>query len=243
MKKKATIVSVIIGILAVAAIIVFSAYRSSESYRKAKAAIQWDCSVTCTEESTSAKYVITYSDVKVLSKTGTLTIQNKNDFDIVVHLLCEGEQEVVSDNIPANSFYSFTNVTDKEYTVGIHADVGVAADIRVVVYDGKDTEPYTKQRDQLNSIKQYLRAYLKKHQCPCCGHFTYTVPPEEDCGYICPVCFWENDPFIASDDDPSDSNHGITLNEAKANYLEFGACEEEMLRYVRPPESDENGHS
>ena len=134
MKKKATIVSVIIGILAVAAIIVFSAYRSSESYRKAKAAIQWDCSVTCTEESTSAKYVITYSDVKVLSKTGTLTIQNKNDFDI----------EVVSDNIPANSFYSFTNVTDKEYTVGIHADVGVAADIRVVVYDGKDTEPYTK---------------------------------------------------------------------------------------------------
>ena len=126
------------------AIIVFSAYRSSESYRKAKAAIQWDCSVTCTEESTSAKYVITYSDVKVLSKTGTLTIQNKNDFDIVVHLLCEGEQEVVSDNIPANSFYSFTNVTDKEYTVGIHADVGVAADIRVVVYDGKDTEPYTR---------------------------------------------------------------------------------------------------
>lgn len=144
MKKKATIVSVIIGILAVAAIIVFSAYRSSESYRKAKAAIQWDCSVTCTEGSTSAKYVITYSDVKVLSKTGTLTIQNKNDFDIVVHLLCEGEQEVVSDNIPANSFYSFTNVVDKEYTVGIHADVGVAADIRVVVYDGKDTEPYTK---------------------------------------------------------------------------------------------------
>lgn len=58
-----------------------------------------------------------------------------------------------------------------------------------------------------------------------------------------PRCFWENDPFIASDDDPSDSNHGITLNEAKANYLEFGACEEEMLRYVRPPESDENGHS
>ena len=25
-------------------------------------------------------------------------------------MLCEGEQEVVSDNIPANSFYSFTNL-------------------------------------------------------------------------------------------------------------------------------------
>lgn len=39
--------------------------------------------------------------------------------------------------------------------------------------------------------------------------------------------------------DPSDLNHGITLNEAKNNYLEFGACERKMLRYVRPPESDE----
>lgn len=41
-------------------------------------------------------------------------------------------------------FPLYTVATDKEYTVGIHADVGVAADIRVVVYDGKDTEPYTK---------------------------------------------------------------------------------------------------
>ncbi len=71
------------------------------------------------------------------------------------------------------------------------------------------------------------------------GYFTYNVSPGEDCGYICPVCFWENDPFIASDDEPSDSNHGITLNEAKFNYLRFGACEEGMLRYVRPPQNDE----
>lgn len=81
--------------------------------------------------------------------------------------------------------------------------------------------------------------YLKMYQCPCCECFTYNVPPKEDCGYICPVCFWENDPFITSGSDPSDLNHGITLNEAKNNYLEFGACEREMLRYVRPPESNE----
>ena len=52
---------------------------------------------------------------------------------------------------------------------------------------------------------------MKKYQCPCCGYFTYNVPANKDCGYICPVCFWENDPFIASDNEPSDSNHGITL--------------------------------
>ena len=59
---------------------------------------------------------------------------------------------------------------------------------------------------------------MKKYQCPCCGYFTYNVPANEDCGYICPVCFWENDPFIASDNEPSDSNHGITLKEAKSNF-------------------------
>ena len=73
----------------------------------------------------------------------------------------------------------------------------------------------------------------------CCGYFTYNVPANEDCGYICPVCFWENDPFIASDNEPSDSNHGITLKEAKSNFSKFGACEKEMLCYVRPPRDDE----
>ena len=80
---------------------------------------------------------------------------------------------------------------------------------------------------------------MKKYPCPCCGYLTSPVPPNEDCGYICPVCFWENDAFIASDDEPSDSNHGLTLNEGRANFLRCGACDERMLRYVRPPNGDE----
>ena len=80
---------------------------------------------------------------------------------------------------------------------------------------------------------------MMKYQCPCCGYFTFIVPAIEDCGYICPVCFWENDPFIASDNEPSDSNHGITLKEAKFNFSKFGACEKEMLCHVRPPRDDE----
>lgn len=44
---------------------------------------------------------------------------------------------------------------------------------------------------------------------------------------------------MTSDDEPSSSNHEITLNEARANYLRFGACEEEMVKYVRPPKDNE----
>ncbi len=80
---------------------------------------------------------------------------------------------------------------------------------------------------------------MMKYECPCCGYLTYPVPANEDCGYLCPVCFWENDPFIISDNDPSDSDHRITLKEAKTNFSQFGACKKELLCYVRPPRDDE----
>ena len=103
-KKKVTIAFVITGILAISTMIMFSTYKSSEAYRKAKAKTQWECSVVCAEKSTPDSYVITYSDAKILSNTGVLTVQNRNDFDITVHLLCEGKQELVSDSIPAGGY-------------------------------------------------------------------------------------------------------------------------------------------
>ena len=32
------------------------------------------------------------------------------------------------------------------------------------------------------------------------------------------------DLFIKLDDEPSDQNHGITLNQARENYKQFGKC-------------------
>ncbi len=78
-----------------------------------------------------------------------------------------------------------------------------------------------------------------KYPCPCCGYDTYPVPAKDDCGYICPVCFWENDPFITSQQEPSDSNRGISLSEARKNYRDFGACDERMIAYVRKPSEEE----
>ena len=141
-KKKVTIVLGIITIVAISTMIIFSTYKSSEAYRKAKT--KWECSVVCAEKSTPDSYVITYSDAKILSNTGVLTVQNRNDFDIIVYLLCEGKQELVSGSIPAGGCYSFLNVTDEEHTVGIHAEVDENTDIKAFVYDGKDTEPYTR---------------------------------------------------------------------------------------------------
>ena len=78
-----------------------------------------------------------------------------------------------------------------------------------------------------------------KYQCPCCGYFTFPVSPKEDNGYICPVCFWENDKYVYAEDEKSNSNHGMTLAQARDNFRQVGACEEAMVKNVRPPKEDE----
>ena len=78
-----------------------------------------------------------------------------------------------------------------------------------------------------------------RYPCPCCGYLTLPAPREEAIAFICPVCFWENDVFTHSDDEPSDENHGMTLKQGRAAYRAFGAVQERFRSLVRAPEADE----
>lgn len=60
------------------------------------------------------------------------------------------------------------------------------------------------------------------YPCKCCGSNTLPVPPEDAIAYICPICWWENDVFVQSDDEASDENRGISLNQARSNYKKCG---------------------
>lgn len=75
--------------------------------------------------------------------------------------------------------------------------------------------------------------------CPCCGFLTYPVAADSALAYICPVCYWENDLFEPNDKAPSDENHGLTLCQARRNFLRFGACDERFVSSVRQPFSEE----
>jgi hypothetical protein len=74
--------------------------------------------------------------------------------------------------------------------------------------------------------------------CPCCRCRTL----RERAGFeICPVCFWEDD---GQDDADADEVRGgpngdLSLTEARANYLVFGACEERLVDKVRAPAPEE----
>lgn len=75
-------------------------------------------------------------------------------------------------------------------------------------------------------------------RCPCCGCRTLDARGDFD---ICPVCFWEND---GQDDHDADvvrggPNGSLSLAEARANYREFGACEERFIDKVRPTRPEE----
>jgi hypothetical protein len=71
-------------------------------------------------------------------------------------------------------------------------------------------------------------------RCPSCGCRTLG---ERDGFEICPVCFWEDD---GQDDHDADvvrggPNGSLSLTQARANYLQYGACEKCMVGNVRPP--------
>jgi len=103
---------------------------------------QWEITVPCAEESQQDSYVISYGGVTVASETGILTLQNRNDFEITVHLSCNGQEEQVFDIQPGGVTVFHQAVKGEVYTVGIHAEVKEGTEIKLMVYDGERAEMY-----------------------------------------------------------------------------------------------------
>jgi len=79
----------------------------------------------------------------------------------------------------------------------------------------------------------------RKYTCPCCGYKTLDekAPGTHD---ICHICFWEDDAVQFRDPDYIGGANKPSLRQAQKNFLEFGACDREAMRFVRPPaEEDE----
>jgi hypothetical protein len=73
-----------------------------------------------------------------------------------------------------------------------------------------------------------------RFRCPCCGYKTLDAPGALQ---LCPVCWWEDDG--QEDEDASEArltvNGQLSLDEARAHYVRFGAAHPRFLRYVRKP--------
>lgn len=78
---------------------------------------------------------------------------------------------------------------------------------------------------------------MEKFTCPCCGYKTY----DEEPGHyiICPVCFWEDDPYQRDYPNYEGGANRVSLKKGQQNFIDFGACEYEMRRNTRLPNQDE----
>ncbi len=118
--------------------------------------------------------------------------------------------------------------------------------------DGKDERPEL-HNERAKAVEQWFYQTLEdmdkqsvfappqegvRYRCPCCHYKTL----EERGGYdICPVCYWEDDGQDEEDTDTKRAfspNH-MSLTQARENYRHFGACQERLIQYVRPPLPEE----
>jgi Cysteine-rich CPCC len=78
---------------------------------------------------------------------------------------------------------------------------------------------------------------MQKYTCPCCGYKTIY---REDTFYdLCPVCFWETDPYQLANPTYRGGANLPSLAEAQQYFILFGACEKEDVPKTRMPLKDE----
>ena len=75
------------------------------------------------------------------------------------------------------------------------------------------------------------------YPCPCCGYLVHEEPPGSF--EICPICFWEDDNVQLRYAGISIGANHVSLMEAQQNFISFGACEERIKEYVRPPNAED----
>jgi len=75
---------------------------------------------------------------------------------------------------------------------------------------------------------------MKRYLCPYCGYKTLDIPRGESFE-ICEVCFWQNDAYQLSNPDDEAGPNRVSLKQAQKNFMDFVACEREMLQHVRAP--------
>lgn len=81
---------------------------------------------------------------------------------------------------------------------------------------------------------------IDRFDCPCCGYRTLHVSGGTAEYEICQVCFWQHDHVDEADSErPPLGPNGVTLSDARSNFLAFGACERKWIENVRPARPDE----
>ena len=69
------------------------------------------------------------------------------------------------------------------------------------------------------------------YRCPCCGYYTL----RDDSDDICRVCAWQDDILQREDQNYIGGPNEESLNQARKNYIIFGASNKKFVDKIRKP--------
>lgn len=72
------------------------------------------------------------------------------------------------------------------------------------------------------------------YACPCCGFLTLNEEPPGT-WQICPVCRWEDDLLQFGDPSHANGANEVSLEQARTNYVSFGAKDQPSRQHARAP--------
>ncbi|MCC3157091.1 hypothetical protein LJ737_07565 [Hymenobacter sp. 15J16-1T3B] len=73
--------------------------------------------------------------------------------------------------------------------------------------------------------------FVRKQACACCGYKTIERALE-----ICYVCWWQQDHYQEEvDTNDADGPNYVSIEVARENYRQLGACEKEFVKDAKPP--------
>ena len=202
--------------------------------------------------------LVRFSHVDVIS-TATQVMKNKLcENNWILHSICSG---ILCGILIALSVF----LSKYSHKKNLSASVGVTFPIIVFVFCGFDNSlANVYYMFMCNNISWEMVAYCflslignliggvlvsilplikkreepKKYKCPCCVH--YTFDKKQHNYYICPVCFWEDDPVQFNDPTFKGGANHVSLEIARENYKKYGVCELEHKKFVRNPKKDEH---
>ena len=95
----------------------------------------WEFSIPCAQESDADNYVITYGEEEIVSDSGEFLFENRNGFDIAIHISADGCAEQIVE-MAANGTAVVDNVEKGVgYTVGCHVMVEEGTEMKFIVRD------------------------------------------------------------------------------------------------------------
>jgi len=75
------------------------------------------------------------------------------------------------------------------------------------------------------------------YMCPCCGYATLDSVADFD---ICEICYWEDDGQNERElDKELGGPNGVSLAEARENFIEFGSAEKKDFEHTRQPNNND----